>query len=593
MEQITIKGKNYLKDGITRILDSENISHEIKIADYPLQTVIERRGKDWYVVSHPSADMKKIRQAEDFYYLTRDILPYDAYLSFIGNYEYPMNQWKKNPYVLLELAEIPLPVLDSKVMIDTFALRKTEIKWAIRNILKANESQGHTFLPFSLFSTRLQRLLSEYPIEPEMIRAALNYYSEEFYFDGERVAFLSTYKKEEFIHFKIMELAQTPGRYYIKPSYTDSLSKSQNDAVNGIFAAGNISILTGGPGTGKTTTIQDIVQRFQNEYPDKNIHLLAPTGRAARRICEVFGGQDVETATVHKFLGLGHFWNKREMQRIEEADFIIIDESSMIGVDLFYEILTKVDLSRVKLLLSGDIDQLPSVEAGNILADLIHLRVPVFYLTENFRSNGSIVPNAVRINEGNTDFILDDSFQVIPATGEEAEKICMSLDRNIILTPYRKAEKHGAEYMNLMVHKSLYPDKVSSHGHPYFMAGEPVVILKTSYKDGYVNGETGTVSYVTAEAIYSDFSGAEKAVKNKEDISLAYALTVHKCQGSEYPSVVVYIPDNCHSFFTRQMLYTAVTRAKDKVVLVGNPEEIKKIIENKNKAKRNTFLGLS
>lgn len=606
MERLVIKKKNEPgANGVTIVYDENNVGHELEIAQYPLETPLIKTERGWVfdVASSPfdAEKNERIKIREDYYFLTKDVLPYRIYQHMIEIY--PQNcikMWKRNPYEVLDIDEsISFSAIDRNVTLSRFEHRLYEMKYAIKEVLRLNEASGHTYLEYDTFCSRLGNLLKRngHPLESlSHIPAYLNYYKDMVYCKDGIIAFAKTEKMERFIWDAIAKMKGESRYSDFTKRLSATLSNEQCSAVNSIISGANIGVLTGGPGVGKTTTLQTLVTWFKEAYPSQNIALLAPTGKASRRIKEVFGDYPVTTHTIHYFLGLGHQRNREESERIKDADFIIIDESSMAGVELFYLLLSQIS-EGTKVLLVGDVDQLPSVEPGNILNDLIEMGVETSWLTQNFRSASTIHKNATKINNGESDLLKSSSFVMTPVPNEMlldyAAKFSMD-GKGEILTPYRKEANINGEIMygscnaiNDKIHREKYP-----HSNGY-VVGEPIVFNHTNYGSGYVNGDTGNIPRIDFEAVYVTLEdGKTVAVKNLDDISLSYAQTIHKTQGSEYPHIGICIPEGCSQFFSRQMLYTAVTRAKEGEELFGCLEEIPKIIANNTKLNKRTFLSL-
>ena len=587
--------------GVTVCYDENDKPFELAIAEYPVDTVIKEFDGLWYFDAEASGfsdeKTKMVQNIEDFYYLTKNILPYHSYQLAISRYPHnATEQFKKNPYFILDIDDrVSFSDYDRLIPVTCFEHRLYEMKYAIRNVLDQNEKNGHTLMGWDEFCNRMYRLMktNNHDLAIEHIAAYVNYYNDEFYYNNNVVAFLSTYKKERYIQDAVKTMISKRNYAGFSHKHNENLSDEQNSAVLSSVSGVNLSILTGGPGTGKTTTLLDLVSSFNEEYPTANVVLLAPTGKAGRRIKEVFRKLNVSIYTIHYFLGLGRFKNENDIKRIQNADFIIIDESSMIGVDLFYNLLVNVDIEKVKILLVGDIDQLPSVEAGNLLMDLIDFGVSTVYLTQNFRSNSSIHQNAQDINNGIPLLVEDECFYVRELENNFLSAFLPAIDTDTLLTPFRKEyDTRGHELVgscigaNAEIHRQFHP------GVKGYAANEPIIINHTNYKDGYINGETGRAVRFTMDGLYVLIDGKEKLISNMDDVSLGYAITVHKSQGSEYDSVTVCLPEGVSSFFTRQMLYTAVTRASKRVEIIGSRKEISKVITNNTRQQRRTFFAL-
>lgn len=415
-----------------------------------------------------------------------------------------------------------------------------------------------------------------------------------------------------------------------------SLDDLQREAVreavrNGLF------ILTGGPGTGKTTTINAIIRYFESEGMD--ILLAAPTGRAAKRMTEATG---FEASTIHRLLELSggmedesaHVRFERNEQNPLEADVIIIDEMSMVDIFLMHALLSAV-LPGTRLVLVGDMNQLPSVGPGSVLKDLIHSRCfHVVELTTIFRqaTESDIVVNAHKIHRGekvtldnkSRDFFFLKRYDVNVILKVIVTLIQQKLPRYVdanpmdiqVLTPMRKGVL-GVENLNSILQRFLNPpspdkaEKETAQG--IFREGDKVMQIRNNYqleweirgKHGIVaesgmgvfNGDLGTVREINpySELLTVEFEEGrfvDYEFKQLEELELAYAVTIHKSQGSEYPAVIIPLLGGPRLLMTRNLLYTAVTRARRCVTLVGSDVTFQAMIDNKIEQSRYTTLAL-
>ena len=426
------------------------------------------------------------------------------------------------------------------------------------------------------------------------------------------------------------------------------LDEHQEEAV--IEAVNNgLLIITGGPGTGKTTTINTIIRYFEQE--DMEILLAAPTGRAAKRMTEATGH---EARTIHRLLeltgvpiqnegkdgstGAGsesrlegmHF--ERNEENPLDADVIIIDEMSMVDISLMHALLKAVNVG-TRLILVGDVNQLPSVGPGNVLRDLIDSgKFPVVKLTKIFRqaAQSDIIVNAHKINAGERVPLEKRSRDFLFIRRERPADIIqdmMTLVRSKlpgyvnadpseiqIMTPMRKGAL-GVEQLNRILQENFNPpspDKSEKEsGGTIFRVGDKVMQIRNNYQieweiqnrygipvdkgAGIFNGDTGTIRSVnlfaeTLEVEFDERRMVEYSFRQLEELELAYAITIHKSQGSEYPAVVVPIHAGPRMLMTRNLIYTAVTRAKKCVCLVGVPEMFQAMVDNETEQKR--YSGL-
>ncbi|MDE7322967.1 MAG: ATP-dependent RecD-like DNA helicase [Lachnospiraceae bacterium] len=400
---------------------------------------------------------------------------------------------------------------------------------------------------------------------------------------------------------------------------------------NGIF------ILSGGPGTGKTTTINMIIRYFEQEGMD--IFLAAPTGRAAKRMTEATG---FEAKTIHRLLELNgdmsddrqasavHF-EKNELNPLE-TDVVIIDEMSMVDIHLFQALL-KAIAPGTRLVMVGDRNQLPSVGPGQVLKDLMESGcIATVVLSKIFRQAGEsdIVVNAHRINEGkqikldnksmdffflerdNVNVIYKHMIQLI--TGKLPKYVHAGMFDIQVLTPMRKGAL-GVETLNEILQQYLNPPssekKELVYGDNIFRLGDKVMQIKNNYQleweivskygitvdsgQGVFNGDVGIIKEIneTAKAVvveYDDMRRVTYPLNGLDEIELAYAVTIHKSQGSEYPAVIMPLLSGPKMLFNRNLLYTGVTRARSCVTILGSRDTVNQMIANENEQKRYTGL---
>lgn len=413
-----------------------------------------------------------------------------------------------------------------------------------------------------------------------------------------------------------------------------SLDEKQHQAVIESVKHG-LLVLTGGPGTGKTTTINTMIQFFEREGMD--IFLAAPTGRAAKRMTEATG---YEAQTIHRLLevsgnpeeegNVNGFAKNRENPL--EADVIIIDEMSMVDLPLIHALLSAI-LVGTRLILVGDVNQLPSVGAGSVLKDIIESeQFPVVKLTKIFRQAGEsdIVVNAHKINQGERIQLNNQSKDFFFLKRNDANMIISNIitliqeklpkyvdaDPNEIqvMTPMRKGLL-GVERLNHILQEYLNsPSKQKAEkewGDKLFRVGDKVMQIRNNYQleweittkfglavdkgTGIFNGDMGIITEINT---YRELLTVEYDEKRKvnyqfsqlDELELAYAITVHKSQGSEYPAVIIPLLTGPRMLYNRNLLYTAVTRAKKCITIVGSEETFQEMIQNSSEQKRYTSL---
>lgn len=370
-----------------------------------------------------------------------------------------------------------------------------------------------------------------------------------------------------------------------------------------------VMVLTGGPGTGKTTTTQGIIAAFKARH--MSILLAAPTGRAAKRMTEATG---MEAKTIHRLLEYNPMDGyKRNDENPLEGDALIVDECSMIDILLFYNLMKAIP-SNMRLILVGDIDQLPSVGAGNVLRDIIDSQqIPVVRLTRIFRQAQSsrIVMNAHAINAGQFPNIkngLDtDFFFINQEDADEMVKLIIGLVRDRlpkkygyppkevqVLTPMQRGTV-GAGNLNIELQNALNPTGPSlTRGGYTFRQGDKVMQIRNNYDKNVFNGDIGYISAVDTNertlTVTFDSRLVEYDITELDEIVLAYAVTIHKSQGSEFPVVVMPVTMKHFVMLQRNLIYTGITRAKKICVLVGTTRALAYAIRNQTVSKRNTKL---
>ena len=468
-------------------------------------------------------------------------------------------------------------------------------------------------------------VIKEYENEGKVIYAASYYYME---------MNIAAMLKNLNVTFKADETSVAHRLETIEKNEEIKLDNIQREAVIETTKNG-LMVITGGPGTGKTTTINNIIKFFESEEMD--ILLAAPTGRAAKRMTEATG---YEAQTIHRLLELsavpeesgvkGNF--ERNENNPLETDVIIIDEMSMVDMFLMNALL-KAIIPGTRLILVGDVNQLPSVGPGNVLRDIINSnKFKVVRLTKIFRQAGEsgIVVNAHKINKGEKveldnsmkDFLFmkrQEADAIISASltliREKLPKYVEASMQDIqVLTPMRKGLL-GVERINGILQRYLNPpsdtkrEKETANG--VFREGDKVMQIKNDYQLeweirnkynltmasglGVFNGDTGIIRTIntyneTLEVEFEDRKMVSYTFKQLDELELAYAVTIHKSQGSEYPAVIIPLLTGPKPLMNRNLLYTAVTRAKKCVCIVGSDETFNYMVSNQNEQKR--YSGL-
>jgi exodeoxyribonuclease V alpha subunit len=535
---------------------------------------------------------------------------------------------KENPYRLaLDIHGIGFKTADiiaGKLGIERDSLIRAQA--GVRHVLQEMSGDGHCAAPWESLVAESARLLEIHPhiIEQAVLEeiAQENLVQEEI--DGAPCLFLTPlHRAEAGVAAGIKRImAGKPSWGSIEadkaiPWVHDKtgleLSSSQKDAVK-LALNSKMVVITGGPGVGKTTLVNSILLIVRARQV--RVTLCAPTGRAAKRLTESTG---IEAKTIHRLLEFDpkSFGFKRGRDNPLETDLVVIDETSMVDVTLMNKLLAAVP-TEAALMIVGDVDQLPSVGPGATLADIIASgAVPTVRLTEIFRQAASsrIIVNAHRINKGEmplkgeavelTDFyfIPSDTPEDIHAkllqvvTERIPKRFGMHPVRDIqVLTPMNRGGL-GSHSLNAELQKALNPDsepKVTRFGTT-FSPGDKVIQTVNDYDKEVFNGDIGRIEAINSEegtlSIVFDDRAIEYEFSELDEVALAYATSIHKSQGSEYQAVVIPLAMQHYTLLERNLIYTAVTRGKKLVIIIGQPKALAMAVNNKNATKRLTNLA--
>ena len=504
----------------------------------------------------------------------------------------------------------------------------------IRHCLLQATSDGHVFLPMDMLVDKACALLNVHRSLVEERLSALQLERVLWQDRDTKGIYLSGYAySENLVAKKLLELSRqieiTQVLEVIEQYELNSgviLADAQREAVLACLKQG-LAVITGGPGTGKTTTIRSLISLMRSMKLE--IELCAPTGRAAKRMSEATGSP---AKTIHRLLEVTFSQNRKEQtfgrnkDNPLECDVLIVDEASMIDISLMANLVSAIPPG-MRLVLVGDVDQLPSVGAGNVLKDIILSgHIPVVRLCEIFRQaqESEIVVNAHRINSGEYPIVNSGDFFLMERHTYEdvASTVCELVSRRLpaylnttdpsdiqVLTPMRKSVL-GANELNRRLQAILNPPSFFKQEHQGLglRTADKVMQMKNNYNlvwrsvaqedpsdegSGVFNGDMGIISEISTDSATVLFEG-ERLVRYEHDqlqeLSLAYATTIHKSQGSEYRAVVLPILDDIPILFTRNLLYTAITRARELVVIVGRRSTVHRMVDNNRETNRFTSL---
>lgn len=609
-----------------------------------IKGISEKKARE---IAEQMEEKKELRQAMIFlqkYGITTN-LSIKIYSKY-GNEIYQV--LKENPYRMAdEIQGIGFKIADeiaARVGIHTDS--DFRIKSGILYTILQATAEGHTYLPYDELKKRASEMLeiAEENLESQFMNLAMerkivikeveeqkNVYASQYYYLELNVAKML---HDLNVKYEVEEKAVEKRLQEIEDRSEIELDEMQRNAVIESVKNG-LMILTGGPGTGKTTTINAMIKFFESE--DLDIFLAAPTGRAAKRMTEATG---YEAKTIHRLLelsgGLSDTGGRVNFEKNEEnpleADAIIIDEMSMVDIHLIHALLRAVTIG-TRVILVGDINQLPSVGPGSVLKNMIQSnQFSVVMLKKIFRqaSQSDIVVNAHKINDGQ-EVVLDNKSKDFFFLKRSDANVIISVMITLIqkkLPPYVNAQPYdiqvltpmrkgmlGVERLNSILQEYLNPPGKNKREKEVpggkFREGDKVMQIKNNYQiewevcnsygltldrgTGVFNGDMGVIKEINlyAENLtveYDEGRRVEYSFKQLEELELAYAITIHKSQGSEYPAVIIPLLNGPQMLMNRNLLYTAVTRAKSCVTLVGNDETFFRMIDNTSEQTR--YSGL-
>ena len=524
---------------------------------------------------------------------------------------------KENPYLCCTEFEVPFFTADAIALDLGFDyLDKKRIEAIIFEAVKMSKNSGNVFIYQDELNKNIKFILRNSAFHEKI---PLTYFAATMI----KCKWLKIEKEENEktrIYFKSLWLSEYETARHLNRLRSDSLAlpfdekiiekieeetnmkyhAMQKKSFNLLKTTG-IKILTGGPGTGKTTLLNGIIMAFQKLNPKSKVVLCSPTGRAAQRMSEQTGRI---SSTIHKLLEINPYediFTSRDSVNPIDADFIIVDEFSMIDIEIMSVFLNAIR-GKTLVLFVGDVDQIPSVGPGSVMRDLIKSGVIETYkLTNVYRqtSGSSIIDNANKIIKGNEDLTFDKTFDLVHLnTDEKINDWITNLFKNNkeftientqILTTVKKGDG-GTYSINRMVQKHLFEARDAYYSS--FTIGDKIIINENNYEIGVFNGDLGYVRHILEDGIEVEINGKEIVIPNIDlDImSLAYAITIHKSQGSEFKNVIIALPDEANNMLQRNLLYTAVTRAKERIIIISKSDAFERSIRQNNIIKRNTSL---
>lgn len=498
-------------------------------------------------------------------------------------------------------------------------LNRERINAVAKLCLKNEENRGHVFVYEKDFYAAVEMQLSKkssFVVPTIVISSAITADKEVCIEEAEenRIYLYENKFAEQNIAKQIQRLQRTS----VKLPYSDDIADYAESVCGVQFAPEQreslsllkntgVAILTGGPGTGKTTVMKGIIAAYQKMNPTGRIKLCAPSGRAAQRMAESTG---MEASTIHRLLEYRPFEGGAAAKKNEhdpiEAELIVVDEGSMVDLNIASLLLTAVKSGSL-LLIAGDINQLQSVGAGDVLNDCIRCgSIPVVQLRKVYRqaADSPIVSNAYAINNGRANLVENKDFEIIESTSDAITEavcsvVCLHHDPTNpfytqVLCPTHKGAG-GVAAINKLLQNKLNPPKAGQktllYGGNEYRVNDKIIMMKNNPTMDYYNGDIGVVKSVGETELLVTIQKKDILLgrENLDDIKLAYAMSIHKSQGSEFPITIISLP-NC-AMLQRNLLYTGVTRGKKAVIIVQEPGNIERCVMHCEVGKRNSRLA--
>ena len=543
------------------------------------------------------------RQDESVQLMVKCGIPYFSAVN-IAKQEMQFEAFKKDPYTVGSSCGLAFAHCDRFAHIlfrrgTSPDMSRARMQWLIDDMLFELENSGHTFaymhqLVKKINGYQKKKRYSPTTYSPETLALYLMNNDQVEIEKSKRLDRWKIYRKitadlENDIAYHIRRLAKNnqtaEAKEFVSPGLT--YDEVQLSAIKSAAFSG-LKVITGPPGSGKTAVINGIISYKKQLNPDAKIILCAPTGRAAKHMTEITGD---ESSTIHRLLGIGEnqFIKKEKLF----CDMVICDEASMLNLDVTYELLSRIKTGTVVYFV-GDKDQLPAVGPGNVLHDIINSQVvPVYQLTKVYRQDGIILENAHEINKGSLPTQTSELYQTF--TYSDATKLkddVLTMFSKLynpsepfetqILVPSYKTDC-GIDALNLAIQELNQNDYVyKSNVHKCAYKKYDKILMKKNHKDGlYQNGSVGIFLANYGDRFLIEFDGEEVEIpiSSVEDMSLGYAISVHKSQGSEYKHVLLVLPKEPENMLKKNIFYTAVTRAKKDISIFEMEDSMRKCVD--------------
>ena len=538
--------------------------------------------------------------------------------------EESLERFRKDPYTAGSIAGLSFSLCDEIAQNEgIYPSEGVRVEAAVRITLSEAAGKGHTFLPYNELMAKCRRKLDRGngtfadSVTAMLVDVSFQKGSKGPLIRERNCCYLRHLWYAELNTARYIKRLIEKGRktdYDVEELYAYAekvcgvtYAPQQRDAFS-LYKDGGVCVITGGPGTGKTTLVKGLLAAYEMLHPDHMIKLAAPTGRASQRMKEATGR---EAVTIHRLLEFRPFNDVLVHKNADDpiqADMLVLDESSMLDIELSEKLFAAIKPGTTVLII-GDINQLPAVGAGNVLHNLIYSgTVPVVSLTKIHRQaeESLIIKNAMKISDGHSNLVSGPDFEIITIDDDKiANNVNEKFLENYIkgevfscqaLCPARKktpGSTTNVSYLNGVLQKSINNDGSGlRYGSSMYRVNDKVMLMRNNYDVGYFNGDVGTVIAVTDVSLIIKVEDMEIELKEEllDDVSLSYSTTVHKSQGSEYDTAIVIMPSSPRVMLQRNLLYTAITRAKSKVVLIASKGSIDYAVSKNDAIKRHSNL---